>query len=72
MKFDNGQEYDGEWVNGHKEGEGVYRFPSGAAHRGNFVNDPFEGHGIYKYPGGDIYMTESGSMTREMYMGYKI
>ena len=48
MKYDNGNEYEGEWENGKKHGEGTYRFANRNVYEG-FVNSKKYGTGSMKY-----------------------
>jgi len=41
--------YDGDWVDGVRNGEAVFVSPSCATYKGSFKNDYAEGHGIMKY-----------------------
>lgn len=47
MIFLNGDEYDGNWISGYKNGFGVYLFANGDFYEGNFSNDGLEGKGKY-------------------------
>ncbi len=58
MTWNNGSEghqYEGQWVNDMKHGQGTYRWPSGAYYTGEYVNDLIEGSGTYHYSNGDVY-----------------
>ena len=47
--------YNGQRINGKKEGMGVYIYPNGCKYEGYFKNDKKEGHGIFYYKNGDRY-----------------
>jgi hypothetical protein len=51
--FPDGETYDGEFLNGHRNGLGVYKWSNGAQYVGDFVNNsrleqgtPSEGEGL--------------------------
>ena len=52
-------EYSGEWLNGKKNGKGIYRWTksewAGDKYEGEFKNDIRHGYGIYTFSGGSIY-----------------
>jgi hypothetical protein len=50
--------YEGEWINGIKEGRGIYRYTDGRYYEGEWKNDKKEGHGIYRYTDGRYYEGE--------------
>ena len=45
-RFDNGDKYDGEWLDGRFSGKGIYIWESGNKYDGNWVNGRKEGYGI--------------------------
>ena len=47
--------YDGNLINGKKEGKGIYYYPNGCKYEGHFKNDKKEGKGIFYYSNGDRY-----------------
>ena len=52
--------YEGEFLNGKREGEGILNYTSdsefyGNSYQGKFLNDRYHGEGIYKYVTGDYY-----------------
>ena len=51
--------YEGDFVNGLRDGNGVFTYPNGDVYSGQFKNDNFEGDGIYKSVVGIL----SGNMT---------
>jgi hypothetical protein len=74
--------YEGEWLDGKKEGKGKIIFRSGSIFEGSFKNDLKEGYGkMYYYPSGNYFEGEwqkdvkcgMGTMNwtdiREKYMG---
>lgn len=50
--------YDGEWKDGHMDGQGVYRFDDGYTHEGVFRRNVPDGRGKAVYPGGTVYIGE--------------
>ena len=54
--FDNGDKFVGEWVNGVREGQGVYFYNSGAVYTGNFKNNTLSGYGYCKWASGSFYL----------------
>ena len=55
LKYNNGNRYIGQVVNGLREGKGIYYFNDGDRYEGDFKNDKFEGKGIYYYISGSRY-----------------
>ncbi len=55
VKVTRGHVYEGEFVNNHRQGFGVYTFPDGSVYRGHFVNGAMEGEGEYAYQDGTVY-----------------
>ncbi|GBF91518.1 hypothetical protein Rsub_04258 [Raphidocelis subcapitata] len=47
--------YEGEYVEGRREGRGVMRFPDGGSYDGEWVADKMEGTGTYTYASGDVF-----------------
>ena len=43
-------EYKGNWLEGKKNGMGIYTWKSKARYVGNYVNDVREGYGEYFFP----------------------
>ena len=50
--------YEGEFVNGEKEGKGVLKFKDGSYYSGNFKNSKFDGEGQFNWPDGKKYVGE--------------
>lgn len=48
-------EYEGEWQQGMKHGQGVMRYPNGDVYRGSWFRDQRHGQGTYKFLSGDVY-----------------
>ena len=48
MTFSNGDCYKGDWIDGEKEGRGVYEFSSGDIYEGSWAKDKRNGRGTYK------------------------
>ena len=51
QEYVNGDIYDGEWVDGKREGRGVYVYKNGNKYEGNYKNNELHGFGIYNYNG---------------------
>lgn len=47
--------YDGQYVEGKKQGVGKITFPNGDKYQGQWVDNKFHGEGTYSYAKGDIY-----------------
>ncbi|MBF0180299.1 MAG: hypothetical protein HQM03_09770 [Magnetococcales bacterium] len=54
-RFDNGEEYVGEWRNGQRHGIGTYTFLNGEKYRGDWRDDRMEGKGVFHYQDGARY-----------------
>ncbi|MBF0127177.1 MAG: hypothetical protein HQM02_08190 [Magnetococcales bacterium] len=54
-RFDNGEEYTGEWRAGQRHGTGTYTFLNGEKYRGEWRNDRMEGKGVFTYQDGSRY-----------------
>jgi hypothetical protein len=48
----NGQRYEGQWVDGRKEGFGRYFWPNGDLFEGQFLNGIYHGEGTLTYVSG--------------------
>jgi hypothetical protein len=44
--FSSGQQYEGEWQQGHMHGSGRLTFPDGVCYHGSFVADSISGKGV--------------------------
>ena len=53
-EYQNGK-YTGDYINGKREGKGIYIYNSGDKYEGEYKNDLKEGYGIYTYSNGDVY-----------------
>lgn len=51
-------EYEGEWVQGIREGHGVRSYPNGEAYEGDFTAGVRHGHGRYSFTNKDVYAGE--------------
>ena len=54
-EYSSGDMYDGEFVNGLKEGKGIYNYSNGDLYIGLFSKGEKEGFGVYYYNNGDTY-----------------
>ncbi|MBF0293582.1 MAG: hypothetical protein HQL96_00215 [Magnetococcales bacterium] len=57
-RFDNGEEYVGEWRNGQRHGTGTYTYLNGEKYRGDWRDDRMEGKGTFHYLDGSRYEGE--------------
>ncbi len=55
LKFDNGDSYEGQSLNGQYHGMGTYRWANGDVYIGEFCDDASNGKGKYLYANGNIY-----------------
>ncbi|MFA7550810.1 MAG: hypothetical protein WCZ68_08730, partial [Sedimentibacter sp.] len=62
----NGDKYEGEFVNGMKEGLGTYTFENGNKYVGKFKDGKKEGSGVLYYIDGTI---EEGKWENDNYVG---
>jgi hypothetical protein len=58
ITYDNGDKYDGEFVENVKEGKGIYYYNNGDVYKGEFFEDLKDGYGVYTYKNGDRYEGE--------------
>ncbi|CAD8097979.1 unnamed protein product [Paramecium sonneborni] len=50
--------YEGQWVNGVKEGQGILKMKDGSYYQGNFEQGEIQGHGEFHYANGSMYVGE--------------
>ena len=55
MMYDNGDVYDGEWVNGVRQGIGRMTYANGDIYDGAWLNDMWNGYGEYTWADGRKY-----------------
>ena len=53
--YHNGDVYEGDWVDGLKEGRGYYTWENGDVYEGEFKNGVREGFGEFKWANGESY-----------------
>ena len=58
VSYDNGDQYEGDFVENVKEGKGVYNYSNGDKYEGDFFDDVKEGSGVYSYKNGERYEGE--------------
>lgn len=58
FRFKIGARFTGNYLDGKKNGEGVFLYPDGSKYEGSWLNDLREGWGTYTYPNGDTYEGE--------------
>ncbi|KAL6067459.1 Phosphatidylinositol 4-phosphate 5-kinase [Balamuthia mandrillaris] len=56
--WENGDKYEGEWLNNVFHGTGTFTFASGNVYKGQYANGKREGKGCYLYKNGDKYEGE--------------
>lgn len=55
IKFESGIIYEGEWLNGQRNGDGIQFWPCGTRYDGKWCNDKAHGDGIIEHANGEIY-----------------
>jgi hypothetical protein len=63
--FENGDIYEGEWLNGMRHGQGKYTSVNKHVYSGQYVRDQRHGYGTYRWPEGDVYVGEYRQDKRE-------
>ena len=58
ITYDNGDKYEGDFVENVKEGKGTYDYSNGDKYVGEFFEDAKDGYGIYYYKNGERYEGE--------------
>ncbi|MEO5331354.1 MAG: hypothetical protein H7839_04970 [Magnetococcus sp. YQC-5] len=58
FRFDNGDEYSGEWHNGQRHGTGTYTYTNGEKYVGEWRNNQMAGQGVFHYQDGTRYEGE--------------
>ena len=53
--YKNGDTYEGPFVNGKREGKGVYIYQNGDKYEGEFKRGKKDGEGKYTYRNGNVY-----------------
>lgn len=56
--YDSGAQYEGDFVNGIRQGEGTYTWADGKKYVGQFKNGDSHGHGTLTWPDGRKYVGE--------------
>ena len=56
FRFENGDQYKGQWKKGEMSGYGVYEFVNGDVYKGAWEEGLMEGRGTYTYSNGDKYI----------------
>ena len=65
IRFKNGNQYIGEFLNGIIEGEGIFLWKDGVSYKGSFLSNKIMGVGTYQWPDGSIYTGEVHNGLRE-------
>jgi hypothetical protein len=55
INYENGDKYEGDFINRLPNGQGKYTNNDGAIYIGSIIGRAFNGHGTMVYPNGDIY-----------------
>ena len=55
INFKDNSIYEGDLVNGKKQGKGTLKFNDGTVYEGDFIDDKYEGNGKLKFKNGCIY-----------------
>mmetsp|Transcript_71714 Transcript_71714/g.226586 ORF Transcript_71714/g.226586 Transcript_71714/m.226586 type:complete len:678 (-) Transcript_71714:106-2139(-) len=55
---DSGAFYEGEWVNGVRQGKGILEYSPGVFYDGEWQDDMMQGHGTFTYANGNTYKGE--------------
>ena len=58
IQFQNGDIYEGNFVENERYGEGVYQFANGNVYEGEFVDNRFHGLGRFSFNDGSVYEGE--------------
>jgi len=58
INYNNGDKYEGEYIDNIKEGKGIYYYNNGDKYEGEFVNYKKEGYGTYYYKSEEKYEGE--------------
>lgn len=56
--YENGDSYEGDWVDNEMTGVGIYRSKNSGIYIGQFSENNYEGYGKYFWPDGNIYIGE--------------
>jgi hypothetical protein len=54
-KYTNGDEYDGDWEDGKKNGQGTLTYANGGSYEGEWTDNMRDGYGVNKWANGDHY-----------------
>lgn len=58
-QFENGDVYEGDWIENKMAGQGVYKYASGNVYEGGYMDNLMNGRGVYKYTSsGNVYEGE--------------
>ena len=58
LLWENGDQYEGKFWNGHLDGEGALYFPDGSNYEGNFCLSKMDGTGTRRFSNGNVYTGE--------------
>jgi hypothetical protein len=67
MKWANGDEYEGKWIDGKRHGKGLMKWADGREYTGDWVNDRCHGQGQCTYINGYVY---NGELANGIPYGY--
>ena len=67
MFYNDGAIYDGDWLNGQRNGQGKITYPSGNIYEGDWENGVKQGNGKMTFANGNIY---EGGIENNMRQGW--
>ena len=70
VAYDDGDRYDGEFLDNMRNGHGVYTLADGARYDGEFRNDEMTGHGVFTIP--DLGTRYEGEFRDGFYSGHGV
>lgn len=65
VDYSDGASYEGNFVNGKRQGQGKLRYANGAYYEGGFYNDKWDGYGELTYANGNVYRGNFSNGLRE-------
>lgn len=69
MKYANGRQYEGEWIQDNREGKGFERYPNRNTYFGQFKYGRAHGKGVYTWHNGEVY---DGQWDQGLKQGYGV
>ncbi|TGL74945.1 MORN repeat-containing protein [Leptospira jelokensis] len=71
VHYDNGDQFEGEFLEDSKHGNGIYRYANGDIFEGEYKFGSKDGPGIYRYANGDQFIGNYVKGKREGYGKYR-